>query len=261
MIKGRGLSPGLASAKAVVCDQYISPLGELGLDGYISAGPCEGSLVSGKIFIFRGGRGSTVGSYIFLQLKESGKAPAGIINELGEQIVVTGAIISDLPMVDLMPIDIFVNGDTVTVNGSTGEVKIENVEEKMVATAYVVRNGRLLVMKRSDSAPTYAGMYGGVSGYIEEGEHPEDTARREVAEEASLTDLKLLEIGKEVQVRYGQTLFRITPVLMSSVSGDVKLNYENSSYFWVTRDELQGLETVPKFKEVFDSLLNSKSLK
>ncbi|MEM0128383.1 MAG: DUF126 domain-containing protein [Thermoplasmatales archaeon] len=257
MIKGRGLSPGTASAEAIVCDQYISPLGEIKEDGHIMSGPCEGTEISGKIFIFRGGRGSTVGSYVLLQLRGSGKAPAGIINEVGEQMIVTGAIISDLPMVDSVPIDIFLTGDSVTINGSTGDVKIENVQERKVATAYVVNGDRLLLMKRSESAPSYAGMFGGVSGYVEAKENPVETAIREVAEETSINNLEIMKVGKEVQVRYGKILFRITPVLLKTDSKDVKLNYENSSYSWVTKKELQDINTVPKFKEVYEALLKA----
>ncbi|MGC8645773.1 MAG: aconitase X swivel domain-containing protein [Thermoplasmata archaeon] len=258
MIKGRGLSPGVANASAVVCDQYISPLGEIRGDGYIASGPCEGSEISGRIMIFKGGRGSTVGSYIFLQLRENGRAPAGIINEKGEQMIVTGAIISDIPMVDSLPLDIFRTGDFVKIDGTTGYVEIQNVEERQVATAYVIHEGRLLVMKRSDSAPTYPGAIGGVSGYVEKGEGPAEAAIREVREETSLRDANVVKVGTEIQVRYGGIVFRITPVLVSTSSADIKLNYENSSFSWVTREELERMETVPKFKETYDLLISGK---
>ena len=258
MIKARGLSPGRAEGEAVVCDQYISPLGEISNEGIIASGPCEGREISGKVMIFKGGRGSTVGSYVFIQLREKGKAPAGMINEIGDQMIVTGAIISEIPMVDSVPLDIFISGDHVSIDGTAGSVEIRNVEEREVATAYITREDKILVMKRSESAPTYPGSFGGVSGYVEKGEKPVEAALREVGEETSLKDVKILNVGKEVLVRYQNILFKITPVLMKTSSDEIKLNYENSAFFWMTREELNSIKTVPKFKETYDLLVGRK---
>ena len=254
LIKGRGLSPGNATSSVVVCDQYISPLGEISRDGLITSGPCENVSITGKILAFKGGRGSTVGSYTFLELKSKNIAPSGLINETAEQMVVTGAIISEIPMVDMIPLDIFLNGDRISINGSTGEVMIDGVKEKRVATVYLIHRGRILLLKRSENATSYPGQYGGISGYIEEGETPEQTARREMIEECDVHDAEMKRMGNEIYVRSGGMLYVITPMLMESKTDRVKLNEENSGYSWVTPDELYRHETVSKFKETFGVL-------
>jgi len=87
----------------------------------------EGKCLSGKVLVFPHGKGSTVGSYVMYQLKKNNVAPAAIINRSAEPIVVVGAIISDIPMVDSTdpdPIEIIKNGDIVRVDGTKGVVTI-----------------------------------------------------------------------------------------------------------------------------------------
>lgn len=87
----------------------------------------EGKCLSGKVLVFPHGKGSTVGSYVMYQLKKNNVAPAAIINRSAEPIVVVGAIISDIPMVDSTdpdPIEIIKNGDLVRVDGTKGVVTI-----------------------------------------------------------------------------------------------------------------------------------------
>ncbi|MGC8562117.1 MAG: aconitase X swivel domain-containing protein [Thermoplasmata archaeon] len=254
MIKGRGLSPGEATSSVVVCDQFISPLGEISREGLITSGPCENVNITGKILAFKGGRGSTVGSYTFLELKSKNIAPVGLINESAEQMVVTGAIISEIPMVDMIPLDIFSSGDKISINGSTGEVLIQGIKEKKVTTVYLMHLGKILLLKRSEDATSFPGQYSGVSGYIEKGETPEQTGRREMMEECAIQEAVLKKIGKDIYVRSGDILYIITPMLMESKTDKVKLNEENSAYYWVTPEELYRHETVPKFKETFGIL-------
>lgn len=92
-------------------------------DGHDLKGKC----LSGKVLVFPQGKGSTVGSYVMYQLKKNNVAPAAIINRSAEPIVVVGAIISDIPMVDNTnqdPIETIKNGDIVRVDGTKGVVMI-----------------------------------------------------------------------------------------------------------------------------------------
>jgi len=62
-----------------------------------------GQCIAGKVLIFPGGKGSTVGSYVIYQLKKRGLAPAAMINLVSEPIVAVGAVISGIPLVDRVP--------------------------------------------------------------------------------------------------------------------------------------------------------------
>lgn len=74
-----------------------------------------GQCVSGKVLIFPGGKGSTVGSYVIYQLRRRGLAPAAMINIRSEPIVAVGAIISGIPLVDRVPDDVLALKDGVLV--------------------------------------------------------------------------------------------------------------------------------------------------
>jgi predicted aconitase with swiveling domain len=130
LLKGRSISRGKATGPALVSKDPISFLG--GIDPktgtVIEKGHAlQGKNVKGKVLIFPGGKGSTVGSYVIYQLKKNGMAPAAIINVSSEPIVAVGAIISDIPMVDSLerdPVDAIKDGEAVTVDGTAGTVEV-----------------------------------------------------------------------------------------------------------------------------------------
>jgi predicted aconitase with swiveling domain len=92
-----------------------------------------GRSIKGKVFVYPEGRGSTVGAAIILELARTGCAPAAIVNVNIETITAAGGLLSkkfydkDIPMVDRLPEDptaVIKDGDTVEVDGFTGEVSI-----------------------------------------------------------------------------------------------------------------------------------------
>lgn len=130
LLKGRGISKGAAEGEALVSTDAISFFG--GLDpktGMIidKGHALEGKCVKGKVLVFPRGKGSTVGSYVMLQLKKNGCAPCAIINEEAEPIIVVGAIISGIPMVDKLEGGAYAkikDGMKVKVDGSGGEITL-----------------------------------------------------------------------------------------------------------------------------------------
>ena len=102
-VRGRGISRGISEGETLVSAEAISFFG--GVDPktgtIIEKGhQLEGKCVAGKVLIFPRGKGSTVGSYVLLQLAKNGCAPSAIINEEAEPIIAVGAIIAKIPMVD-----------------------------------------------------------------------------------------------------------------------------------------------------------------
>ncbi len=97
------MASGSASGPALATREPISFLGNVDSETGRVVDPSHelfGKSVSGKVLIFPGGKGSTVGSYVIYQLKKRGLAPAAIINLRAEPIVAVGAIISAIPLVD-----------------------------------------------------------------------------------------------------------------------------------------------------------------
>ena len=125
-LQGRLIKAGSARGTALVTSEPIGFLGGVDPDTGIiieQRHPLEGQSVSGRVLVFPTGKGSTVGSYTMYRLAKNGVAPAAIVNAQSEAIVAVGAIISDIPMVDLVDIAQIHTGDTVTVHD--GVVTIE----------------------------------------------------------------------------------------------------------------------------------------
>ena len=117
-LQGRTIKAGNGKGIALVSPEPIGFLGGIDPDTgqVIEKGhPLEGQSISGRVLVFPTGKGSTVGSYTMYRLAKNGLAPAAIINAQSEAIVAVGAIISNIPMVDLIDVAQICNGDMVTV--------------------------------------------------------------------------------------------------------------------------------------------------
>ncbi len=124
---GRSICPGQASAPALVSSSGISFFGGVDPDTGVvveKGHPLEGQSVAGKVLVFPSGKGSTVGSYTLYRMKAAGTAPAAILNTECETITAVGAIISDIPCLDQIPIEELHTGDLLAVDGDAGWVEV-----------------------------------------------------------------------------------------------------------------------------------------
>lgn len=126
-LKGRAVVAGLCEGQALVSLQPISFLG--GIDpnsGVIieKDHDLKGRRVKDRVLCFPYGHGSTVGSYVLYSLTKRGLGPKAIVNQVADPVVVVGAIIADIPMVDKIDIQQIKTGDKVEVDGDKGLVKI-----------------------------------------------------------------------------------------------------------------------------------------
>ncbi len=132
-IKGRSISKGVATGKALISKQEISFLGAVNpVTGIIVDKSLDiyGECITNRILIFPGGKGSTVGSYVIYQLKKHGKSPYAMINRRADTIVAVGAIIAEIPAVDSLEIDpvdgeLIEDGEEVLVNGTEGYIELQ----------------------------------------------------------------------------------------------------------------------------------------
>jgi len=126
-LKGRPIVAGHATGRALVSSKPLTFLGgvdpksgvivEVGHDLY-------GKCIKDSILCFPHGHGSTVGSFILYALAKSGLAPKAIINLIADPVVVVGAVIANIPMVDGIDITKIANGDIVEVDGERGVVRV-----------------------------------------------------------------------------------------------------------------------------------------
>lgn len=131
ILRGRRVMGGYAEGEALVSAEPVSFYG--GVDpvtGCVTEPGhcCCGENITGKVFVFPTGKGSTVGSYVIYRMKKLGTAPAAIINVETEAILATGCVISDVPLVDKLdtdPLTVIKNGMKVKVKADEGIVEIQ----------------------------------------------------------------------------------------------------------------------------------------
>ena len=106
-VKVKPIVDGDCIGEAVVIDNYISFFGEV--DPVKGVHRPTGKSIAGKVLVFRGGRGSTVGSYIIYGLKKHMVCPKCMVVAEAEPIIVVGAVLTDTPLlVVLGDFDLFI---------------------------------------------------------------------------------------------------------------------------------------------------------
>ncbi len=254
---GRKISGGRAEGDVIIEPGAVSFLG--GVDpkeGVVvdSANQVSGQSIAGKVFAFSGGKGSTVGSYVIYRMKKAGTAPAAIINEKAETIVATGAIISDIPMIDGIEISLLRNCDRVVVNADEGYVEIPGVSVKDAITVIVRRKDRVLMLKRSQSVGSCRGKWAGVSGHMEGSEAEEERAMKEIEEETGMK-ARIIKKGELILARDRGLIWRIHPFLAEvEESAEPEIDWEHSKYRWIMPEEVYDYNTVPKLDKVMKNL-------
>jgi hypothetical protein len=129
ILRGRRVMGGTTEGEALVSADPVSFYGGVDPETGCVTEPghcCCGENISGRVFVFPTGKGSTVGSYVIYRMKKLGTAPAAIVNVETEAIIATGCVISDIPLVDKLdgnPLEAITTGMRVRVNGDDGTVE------------------------------------------------------------------------------------------------------------------------------------------
>lgn len=129
-----------------------------------------------------------------------------------------------------------------------------------IVTSFVKDNDKFLLLKRSNKVKSMKGLWAGISGVIEKDEEPIKRAKIEIFEEIGLTDdkIKFLRASSKMKVhspQYENHEWEIFPFLFEVKEPEIKLNWENSEYRWITVDEIGDFQTVPSIEKVLLSLL------
>jgi 8-oxo-dGTP pyrophosphatase MutT (NUDIX family) len=116
----------------------------------------------------------------------------------------------------------------------------------VAVAAVVVRDGRLLALRRSRHKDAGPGLWETLSGRVEADEEPLDAVRREIVEETGL--------GVEVEVRplTAYTARRLQAPMVVIVyraryrSGEVRLSEEHDAFAWLTVDAFAARSNLGK---------------
>jgi len=126
-LKGRGIVYGRSKGTALVSQKPLSFLGGVDYNTGVvveKEHDLKGESIRNKILCFPSGHGSTVGSYVLYSLAKKDLGPKAIVNQLADTVVVVGAIIAEIPMVDQIDIKQIKTGDLIEVDGDKGTVRV-----------------------------------------------------------------------------------------------------------------------------------------
>lgn len=129
-----------------------------------------------------------------------------------------------------------------------------------IVTSFITSNEKFLLLKRSEKVRSMKGIWAGISGIIEKNEEPLQRAKIEIFEELGIKEdqiklLKTAELMRVVSPQYKNHEWEIFPFLFEANYPEIKLNWENSEYKWISADELNNYKTVPNLEKVLLSLL------
>lgn len=130
VLRGRKVIGGAAEGEAVVTKEPVSFLGGVNPDKGVvveRGHELEGKSITGKIFVFPHGKGSTAGPYIIYAMAKRKTAPVAIINVEAEPIIAVGAAMGNIPLIDRLdenPLEVIATGDYVKIDGDQGIVEI-----------------------------------------------------------------------------------------------------------------------------------------
>lgn len=126
-----------------------------------------------------------------------------------------------------------------------------------VVTAFIIKNGKVLLFKRSQRVGSYQGCWAAVSGHMDTS--PLAQVYTEISEETGYTpeELVLLKEGQVFEYHDAALgiLWQIHPFLFHlKIDRPPKIDWEHTDFCWVLPPEIASLATVPLLKEAFESL-------
>jgi 8-oxo-dGTP pyrophosphatase MutT (NUDIX family) len=127
-------------------------------------------------------------------------------------------------------------------------------------TSFIQDEQKLLILRRSNKVKTMKGLWAGISGIIEKNEVPLTRAKIEIYEETGISEdkIRLVKNAEKLRIhspQYENHEWEIFPFLFEAKNPDIKLNWENSEYRWITINELKNYNTVPSLEKVLQNLL------
>jgi 8-oxo-dGTP pyrophosphatase MutT (NUDIX family) len=128
-----------------------------------------------------------------------------------------------------------------------------------VVTCFLRRGERVLVLKRSMDVRTNKGKWAGVSGYVEPGETPRETAYKELEEETSATAEQLELVREAPPLTFvdeeNETTWVVHPFLFDDRGVEVRLDWEHTDLAWMDPLQLDALDTVMGLRRTLDAAL------
>lgn len=119
----------------------------------------------------------------------------------------------------------------------------------LMATALIEKEGKYLVLKRSNRNITNKGKWQFPEGKLKLGENLIKGLKREVEEETNLlvTEYKVLGVHSSLFKRSGGIFRLFRTVFKCKVKGRIKISGDHNDYAWISKKGLDKLDFVPEF--------------
>ncbi len=143
-----------------------------------------------------------------------------------------------------------------------GRIDYSNSDKAPVLTCFVRFGEKILLLKRSDRVHSYQGKWHTVAGYIDEPKPIRQKALEELEEELSIPSKNVSRfIAGEPYEFFDQGAKKswiVHPVLVELKNKpEVRLDWEHTEFKWISPDEIDGYDTVPKLEESLRRVLST----
>lgn len=130
------------------------------------------------------------------------------------------------------------------------------MDERHVVTCFLERDGKIMILRRSERVGTYRGKWAGVSGYIEPGSTPQQQAWTEIREEAGLDrdDVELVQEGETLEVVDSELSRKwiVHPFRFRVLNPEkIRIDWEHTEARWTAPEDIGRHDTVPKLREAW----------
>ncbi|KYC46457.1 MAG: dihydroneopterin triphosphate pyrophosphatase [Candidatus Methanofastidiosum methylothiophilum] len=134
------------------------------------------------------------------------------------------------------------------------------MNKKNIVTSFLFKDGKVLLLKRSNKVGSFRGKWAGISGFIED-ENSLEAALREIKEETAVDskDLQLLKIGMpfEIEDKVNDTIWSINPFLFSFKGTKIIIDWEHDTFEWIYPNEIDKFDTVTNLKKTLFNLIEN----
>ena len=130
--------------------------------------------------------------------------------------------------------------------------------ERSVIASFLLHDGKICLLKRSEAVGSSPGRWHCVTGFLEPGVAPLDQAITEIAEETGLVGDTVRLIGAPEPLRYERPsqgwVWIVHPFLFEAATPSLQLDWEHDEYRWIEPSELATTDVVPWIRDVWLAL-------
>ena len=123
------------------------------------------------------------------------------------------------------------------------------IQQKILVTAIIIKEGNILMQRRTDKIESHFGKWTTPSGFVEINEHPQDAIVREVKEELNI-EVEILSVIPSIDSfpnHKGKFHMIYLAYLCKYISGEMKNTDQDgdiSEVKWISLSDIEKLPTI-----------------